>query len=38
MSIFDITPDQNFEAVSEMALNETKKFFTIHGRCMHACL
>lgn len=35
MCIFDITPDQNFEAVSENALNETKKFFTIHGRCMH---
>ena len=35
MSIFDITPDQDFEFVKENALNETKKFFTTYGRRMH---
>ena len=35
MSIFDITPDQDFEFVKENALNETKKFFTVYGRSMH---
>lgn len=35
MSIFDTTPDHDFEVVKEKALNETKNFFTMYGRCLH---
>ena len=34
MSIFDITPDQDFEVVRRNALNETLRFFIAYGRSM----
>ena len=34
MSIFDITPDQDFECIKIKALNETLRFFIAYGRSM----
>ena len=34
MSIFDITPDQDFECIKRKALNETLRFFIAYGRSM----
>lgn len=35
MSIFDITPDQDFEVIRKKALTETAHFFIAYGRSMH---
>ena len=35
MSIFDITPDQDFEVIRKKALDETSRFFIAYGRSMH---
>ena len=36
MSIFDITPESDFEAVKEKALSETKQFLLSKGRALYS--
>ena len=36
MSIFDITPESDFEAVKEKALSETKQFLLRKGRALYS--